>query len=101
MMAPERTEEEQRTFDRWKTIADLHLGGTPPGGIEAWSKLHAVPASEAGGATEQGDVRITIRTGGRIVLRSGLVAAIEPEDPNGSCLLRSDMSLACDQKRFY
>jgi hypothetical protein len=46
-------------------------------------------------------VRITIRTGGRIVLRSGLVAAIEPEDPNGSCLLRSDMSLACDQKRFY
>jgi hypothetical protein len=101
MMAPDRTEVEQRNFERWQVIGNLHLGGTPPGGVEAWAKLHADAASDAGDVAARGDVRINIRTGGRIVLRNGLVAAIEPEDPDASCLLRSDMSLACDQKRYY
>lgn len=101
MMAPDRTEEEQRTFERWQVIGDLHLGGTPPGGGAAWEKAHADPASLTSPPTARGDAEISIRTGGRIVLRNGLLTAIEPEDPNGSCVLRSDMSLACDQKRFY
>jgi hypothetical protein len=101
MMAPDRTEEEQRNFVRWQTIGDLHLGGTPPGGVETWTRLHGDAASLASLPAERGDAEIVIRTGGRIVLRNGLVSAIEPEDPDASCLLRPDMSLACDQKRFY
>jgi hypothetical protein len=101
MMAPERTEEEQRNFERWQVIGNLHLGGTPPGGLAAWSKLHAGAASGIGDPAPPGEIAIAIRTGGRIVLRNGLLAAIEPEDPDASCLLRSDMSLACDQKRYY
>jgi hypothetical protein len=99
MMAPDRTEAEQRVFERWQTIGDLHLGGTPPGGLDNWAKIHA--EGEAQPVGDSGETRIQIRTGGRIVLRNGLVSAIEPEDPDGSCLLRSDLSLACDQKRYY
>ena len=101
MMAPERTEDEQRAFERWQVIGNLHLGGTPPGGLEAWAKQHAEVASDADTMAVRGELRITIRTGGRIVLRNGLLSAIEPGDPDASCLLRSDMSLACDQKRYY
>jgi hypothetical protein len=99
MMAPDRTETEQKAFERWQAIGDLHLGGTPPGGLENWTKIHADGEPQPLGPS--GETRIQIRTGGRIVLRNGLLSAIQPEDPDGSCLLRSDMSLACDQKRYY
>lgn len=101
MMAPERTPEEQKQFERWKTISDLHLGATLPGGTAAWMKAHADAPPGADAPPSRGDAVVAIRTGGRIVLRNGLLTAIEPQDPDGSCLVRADMSLACDQKRYY
>ncbi len=48
MMAPERTEADQRTFEHWRVIGDLHLGATPPGGADAWAAAHAESTTAQG-----------------------------------------------------
>ncbi|MBI1361731.1 MAG: hypothetical protein GC155_15750 [Alphaproteobacteria bacterium] len=96
MMAPDRSEADQRAFEHWRVIGDLHLGATPPGGVDAWSAAHAESATPG----RNDETVLRIRDGGEATLRSGLLVEIDPGDDASSCLLRSDLSLACDQKRF-
>lgn len=96
MMAPDRSEADQRAFEHWRLIGDLHLGATPPGGADAWTAAHAESATPQ----DDGETVVRIRGGGEATLRNGLLIEIRPGDDDSSCLLRSDLSLACDQKRF-